>query len=293
MRSDSQQLPLTMWSWILRQISLLIRRRERASWLAPREGNLHGLLVLDARGEFAGGSLSPLLWLHCEALSSAFRMRCGGFNPCRLMRSPVIPILAATAGVLLIGAVTRFAGTLRLWSALGDPGKPANQNTLVGNLFPVAFALAASLIVAVGRMSLRGYGRRYFIFFMVKTASLVAILVLVWIEGGPAIRGHISNQTLCVLTGGLLLALGFIGAMCWAMLWSLADQQYRCGVCLRRLVMPVRIGTCASVFEPETVEWLCEDGHGTFYESAREANAPRHFIGQELAPAGGNSTRPF
>ena len=283
MRSDFQPFPRRAWSWILRLVSFLVRRDTRASWLARREGNLHSLLILDERGEFASGSFAYLVRLYLDAFSSAFLLRCGGLDPRRWMRGPTVLLTAAIATVVLIGAMTNgFVQTHRLLGAFGDPGNAANQNKLVGNLFPVAFALATSLIVALGRTSLRGHGWRYFTFFLVKTASLVAITLLLWIEGGPALRGRIPNETLRVLGGGLVLALVFIGTTCWAMLWSLADQQHRCSVCLRRLVMPVRIGSCASVFEPQTIEWLCEDGHGTFYESEAETGAPHHCVGLEL-----------
>jgi hypothetical protein len=62
----------------------------------------------------------------------------------------------------------------------------------------------------------------------------------------------------------MMPAVMLIAAMCWAVLWSKADQQPRCAFCLRRLVLPVRTGSWASVFEPANIEWLCEDGHGAF-----------------------------
>jgi hypothetical protein len=65
------------------------------------------------------------------------------------------------------------------------------------------------------------------------------------------------------LAGGLLLAIAFVALFDWIILWSFDDQRRRCPVCLRRLVLPVRIGTWASVFEPVTTEWVCDMGHGS------------------------------
>lgn len=282
MSSDFQLRPPVAWRWLLRLVSLVVRRDGRASWFARREANLHSLRILAERGELAGDSFKHLAWLCRDAFASAFLIRCGGFNPRRWMRGPAFLIAAAAAAVLLIAAGTHgFAETRSLLDALGDTGNPAKQDKLMANLFPIAFALATSLTVAVGRISLRGHSWRYLTFFLLKMLSLVTIALLLWVEGGRALRSCIPNETLRVLAGGLVLSMVFIGTLCWAVLWSLADQQHRCCVCLRRLVMPVRIGSWASVFEPATIEWLCEDGHGALCEREIETGAPGQWIGLE------------
>ena len=82
------------------------------------------------------------------------------------------------------------------------------------------------------------------------------------------------------------MAIAYIAAFGWAVLWSLADQQRRCPVCLRRLVLPVRIGSWASVFEPVTTEWICEAGHGSLCAREVETGQPDHWIAEDPEPVG-------
>jgi len=276
--------------WLFRLMSLIVRGEERASWFAGRKAGLDSLWVLAERGELAGEVSGCLAWLYRDALAKACESRCSGLNPRRWVRGPAFVMAAAAAAVLCLGAGTHgFAATRSLLCAFRDTANPANQNRLMANLFPTVFALGSALIVAIGRISLRGRNWRYVAFFLSKTFSVVTMVVLLWVEGGAAFRSSIPNPTLRALAGGLLLAAVFAGAASWAMLWSIADQNHRCSVCLRRLIAPVRIGSWASVFEPATVEWLCEDGHGALCEQELETGNPNRWIALEPVVASTSS----
>lgn len=55
--------------------------------------------------------------------------------------------------------------------------------------------------------------------------------------------------------------------------WSMIDQQKRCRVCLRRLVMPVDIGRPGCVLlNWAGTEMVCPEGHGTLYVPESPAN---------------------
>ena len=120
------------------------------------------------------------------------------------MRGPAFLMSAAAAALASIAASTHgFAVTRSLLDALADVESGANQNRLVANLFPIAFALAAGMMLAIGRVSLSGHSWRYRSFLLLKTLSLATILSLLWIEGGAALRASITNQSLRALAGGL------------------------------------------------------------------------------------------
>ena len=47
--------------------------------------------------------------------------------------------------------------------------------------------------------------------------------------------------------------------------WIIRDQKTRCRVCLRRLRMPVAMGSWSNslLLSPPRTEWICPYGHGT------------------------------
>ena len=265
--------------WLLRLASLMVPLEERAAWRDSRNASLHSLWILARRGELPGSDIAFLAWWCGDAATDALVTRCRGFDLRQWVRAPSFLMAAAATALALMAASTHgFAVTRSLLDSLGHARSVAEQDRLVANLFPIVFALAVSVIAAVGRVSLGGHKWRYGSFLLLKTLLLVTIVPLLWIEGGAAFRGSIPNQTVRILAGGLVLAVVFIATFGWAVLWSLADQRHRCPVCLRRLVMPVRIGTWASVFEPVTTEWICEAGHGSLCVREVEAGEPDHWI---------------
>jgi hypothetical protein len=101
---------------------------------------------------------------------------------------------------------------------------------------------------------------------------------LVWIEGNAALRTHLAVRTLWLLFGWLAWTLAFLGAFGCGVIWSFTDQRRRCPVCLRRLAMPVTLGSWASMFEPVTTEMLCDEGHGALCMDESEIGAGDRWI---------------
>ena len=102
---------------------------------------------------------------------------------------------------------------------------------------------------------------------------------------------HGASFLLCDLAL-LLCFLLFAGAV----YLNILDQRYRCRVCLRRLRMPVEIGSWSAIlqFGRPRIEYICPYGHGTLREdeihisghSAAEWTANSDDIWSELcAPA--------
>jgi hypothetical protein len=258
---------------LLRLASLMVPQEGRDTWRRQQDATLQSLWILAERGELPGNT-------------TAFLTCCRGLDPRRWSRGPAFLMAVSAFALLLIAGFTHgFAVTRSLVHALGGPPGNLKEDRLVANLFPIAFALAVSVKAAVGRLSLAGHGWRYRSFLLLKTLLLATIVPLLWIEGGAALRRAIPNQTLRVLGGGLALTAVFVMTFGWAVMWSLDDQRRRCPVCLQRLTMPVRIGSCASVFEPATTEWICETCHGSLCVCDVESGERDRWLELAYAPA--------
>lgn len=283
MSAGYRSQPPAACRWLLRWASLMVRPEVRAAWYHPREANLNSLWILAGRGELPGSDSAFLAWWCRDTLVNAFLMRCRGLDLRRWIRGPAFLMAATGAALLLIAAATHGFAVTRSLLAVGNTPGIARQDRLVENFLPIAFAFAVSFMAAVGRISLGGHRWRYVAFLLLKILMLAIVVPLLWIEGGAALRSFISNQTVRILIGGVLPAVLLTVAMGWMMLWSLADQRHRCPVCLRLLVIPVRIGSWASVFEPVTTEWICDAGHGSLCVCEAECGRRDNWI--ELAYA--------
>lgn len=63
--------------------------------------------------------------------------------------------------------------------------------------------------------------------------------------------------------------------------WALIDQRHRCPECLRRLLLPVRIGVASQTFlEWYGTEFLCGDGHGLLQapETSTASSDRQHWL---------------
>jgi hypothetical protein len=269
--------------WWLRLISWIVPRGGRAAWRHRHETSLRSLRILDDRGELAGQSSALLVWMCRDAAANALFIRWGAFDPWHWIRGPAFLIGSSSVVLLLLAVCTHgFAVTRTLVEALRTG---AGSDRLVANSVPVVFAIITGAIAAVQKLSVVRSGWAGLSFLFIKTLFVAALLIAFWIEGGAALRASIPNELLRALGGGLMFAIAFIVAFDWAVVWSLADQQHRCPVCLRRLIRPVRIGTWASVFEPVTTEWICEAGHGALSVHEIDPRQSDRWIELEMEPA--------
>jgi hypothetical protein len=144
-------------------------------------------------------------------------------------------------------------------------------------LAPILLAMTTGLtLLVVGCLSLRARGWRYWSFLALKVMGVFVVVPLFWIEAGTPARSHIASEGWRV-TAGLVIAIGFVIAVGRSMIWCIADQRRRCPSCLRRLVLPVTVGSWGSQFEPSATEMLCEAGHGALALSDTETNGQDHW----------------
>ena len=150
------------------------------------------------------------------------------------------------------------------WSATASPSSSA---------LPSAWG---QLLSSVCRLLWHGW--RYSFFFIAKTASLVALVALVWVEAGAALwaRRPLAGDPAATLYFALWVS--SMAAFGLVTLWSCADQRRRCPRCLRRLGLPVTVGSWGSVLEPATTELLCEAGHGSLSMTETDAAEPDRWI---------------
>lgn len=271
-------MPAPLWCRaLLRAASWAVPSRGRSAWLASRAAELSDWWYLVERGEPVPGGGAAL----CRrAFADAFAERFTAVDLRRLVRAPMFVPIAAAASLLVLGLVSRwFEVTRRIVEIARDmhdnpwPGRYDGRGDRVFvYAFPLVVALTTGLTVfAVGCLTLRARGWRYWGFLALKAAAVAVLLPLVWIEIGTMLR-HLSKGMPGRGVIGLVTTLLLIVAMARAMLWCVADQRRRCRTCLRRLVLPVSVGSWASQFEPSSTEMLCEEGHGALALSDAETN---------------------
>jgi hypothetical protein len=95
---------------------------------------------------------------------------------------------------------------------------------------------------------------RYWLFLAAKLAASVAVWWVVW--------KAIDHYDWSALPGLILLGLT-VWLLCGLVFVSLLDQRYRCRVCLRRLRMPISLGSWAgTLINGPATEYICPFGHG-------------------------------
>ena len=287
--------PPRLWRWLIYAAGWLAPAHARAGWRSRWDSRLWNLFILIERGEVPANLSGHASMLCRDAFANAFRLRFAPTGWRTWPRSAGFVMLCAALILVLAAACTRgFAATRSLadaavsWAMYYPLPKLPNltrvppdprTNLVIAHLVPLMLALAASaVLLLMGRLSLGRYGWRYWSFLAGKTVAMTAIVPLLWIEGGAALRAHIPNQTLRVAIGGVGLALIFIAAFGAATVWVFSDQRLRCPICLRRLAMPVAIGSWASTFEPPATELLCEVGHGSLYVSESLIGEPDRWV---------------
>jgi hypothetical protein len=137
---------------------------------------------------------------------------------------------------------------------------------LAGSAVGLAFAMLIGAVMILARgipFHGRGYGWRYWAFFLTKTVLALAALFSLWAEAANLVNLRIPGETGAILSTVLVNCVFFLS--CGAMLyWCFDDQRRRCPVCLRRMALPVTIGSWGStLFDPVSTEFLCDQGHGS------------------------------
>ncbi len=259
-----------LWTLLIHLLSWLAPSDRRRVWLVQWIRNMQSLWILVERGEPVGAD-APLQ-LCRAAVADALGQRFSKPALDRWMRGPGF-VMASSGAVLALLAVLSggFAKTRYVIATARDlalhPWVTYHYDRRGDVVFaysaPIVLALATGIVlIAISRPSAKG-GWGYWGFLASKAIAAVVILPLMWIEGGAAVRAWIPNGTLRGMIGGVGMAFLFVAVFGRAALWIVTDQRQRCPICLRRLALPVTIGSWASVFDPATTEMLCEEGHGS------------------------------
>ncbi len=189
-----------------------------------------------------------------------------------------------------IGAVGKLRPGVTIAQARQELARLTPPNLLSGDLeigifggtpsrlgiygFPLWFALVMGCaLIVLSHSSFRGHGFRYWMFFVAKLVSAIALTFLTWVEVLHFVRLHFSPGPMRDFFGGVVVTIAFMLSCGLAMYWCVADQRRRCPVCLQRLAMPVTLGSWGSVLEPATTEMLCEDGHGALSVAETQSSA--------------------
>jgi hypothetical protein len=177
----------------------------RSAWQVRWTSCLFSLRVLIGRGEFPRESSTELAWLCGAAATDAFRTRYAGFDWQNGLRSPVALLAAVYSLLLALAVCSRGFSITRVLISCG-------RDRVMPYALVVGFALLVSIAIALHyRGRLRGQWL-YWSFLLLKAGALLAIVSLLWVEGGVALRRHLPNETVRALGGGLLLAVVYLAA---------------------------------------------------------------------------------
>jgi hypothetical protein len=251
--------------------------RDRAGWLASRAAELFDWWYLVEHGEpvrHGGAALCR------AAFADAVAQRFGDRSPLRLVRAPMFVPIAAVVSLIVIALLSRGFSVTRYLVALAAEMRshpwPDRYDWRGDRIFiyaaPIILALTTGCtLLTIGCLSLRARGWRYWSFLALKAIGVAVLFPLIWIELGTAIRLAFAAKTWHGFFG---VASGITLLICMGrgMIWCVADQRRRCRACMRRMILPVRVGSWASQFDPSRTEMLCEHGHGALALSDAETN---------------------
>lgn len=247
----------------------------RSNWHARWRSRIDGWWILAGRGEFPGPLGPQAAKLCLDAFADALWSRFTREEVRDWFRRPAFVLAVLLTALAITGALTGgFSYTRIFLDAVRDPAaaqmlkvpslRATEADLMMTHSTAIGFALIVGLFtLSAGGRLLPGSGWRYWTFFAVKTACLAVMVTVVWLETGAVLRAHFGRYPQSLLLAGIVFALLFFGALGWALLWSLEDQRRRCHTCLRRMSLPVSVGSWSSVFDPPGTELLCDRGHGS------------------------------
>lgn len=259
--------------------SFLVPRARRPAWRRSQDARLFHWWVLSQRGELPQRQAHTAGLLR-GAFRDAFLHRVTPSAIARRVRGPAFSLLAAAAFTALFATATQgFAYTRRLIALAIElfPAPPdLRSDVLVGHAFILAISLTAgAAMVFIRRPPSHSGGWRYWAFFALQCALALTLVPLLWIESGAALRACFPHHEGLRALSTLLLTLAYLPSLAAALAWVLSDQRARCPVCLRRLELPVSLGSWSSVFDPSSTELLCDEGHGALVLPDTAAGAER------------------
>jgi hypothetical protein len=263
-------MPSVAWFAPIYVAGCLVPKRRRAEWRRRWNTSLNHWRVLVERGELPVGT-APAFYR--RAMADASHERFGVLRPYRFLAGPLFLIALSLAALILIGVFSHgFSATRHVIALANDmrlhPDRGYRYDLRGDRLFeyfaPIAIAASVGIaLLFLKRPSLQSLGLRSWSLLLFEVCSLLLIGSLIWIEGGRRLFSYLANEGFRFGLLGVFLAAAFVLSFGFATLWSLADLRRRCPVCLHRLILPVALGSWASVFDPAATELVCAQGHGS------------------------------
>lgn len=272
MQNQTDVRPPAACRFLIQAASCIVPAHSRSAWRGRWQGNLAAWWTLVQRGEITTRGSADMLHEWSGAFPDAFGTRVGKESLRDWARRPSFLLACTSMLLLLMAAISRgFTATRTMFHVasrihFGRPGLDPAFESLVPYGIVFAFALATGIaLIALRDQPLRGYGWRYHAFLGAKLMSVVVIGPVLWLETSAAVRLLLPKHEAFVVIPGLLFAAAFLFGFAFALGWCFTDQRRRCPNCLKRLAMPVTIGTWGSQLEPAITELLCDEGHGSLY----------------------------
>jgi hypothetical protein len=153
---------------------------------------------------------------------------------------------------------------LNPWDTLVEVSPLPSRVHAVFGSFGLALALAIVTAMASSRLHFPKWNPRGALFFLAKTALLLAVVLLAGLEftHAPFITMLGGTDLVTEPLSVWLFLLGCTGVL----LWSVRDQRARCRVCLRRLGLPTRVGCPGCLLlDWAGTELVCVEGHGMLH----------------------------
>lgn len=275
--------PPLLFRALLRLASWICPAEVRDGWRRQWESGLRDWWILAERGELTNAA-TALAARYCRgAWADALERRFRREQILHTLRGPWLPIAAPLAVVAITALLSQGFPVLRhvinlMISFRPPPLVPRAHihydprgDMIAAYVAPTVLALLISaMLLLISRLPLLASGWRYWMHLAAKTLSIQAALIVLWFEGGSALRSVLHWEALRVLGGGVVLAVLYVAGFGAATRWAISDQRRRCPVCLRLLDMPVSLGSWGSVFDPATTELVCAGGHGALSLSERD-----------------------
>ncbi|MCU1239106.1 MAG: hypothetical protein JWP63_7073 [Candidatus Solibacter sp.] len=258
--------------WLLHAAGPLAPPFARRDWYSCWHSRLVNLWILVERGELPINPHTETLWLLRAAFANAFWLRFSRTGLRNWIRGPGFILSSAATGLGLLAVLSHgFTATRTvIYTAIEWQIEPRHMrydprgDLVVAHVVPIAMALGiGAALVLIGRLSLGNCGGRYWLFLAAKLIAVMLLVPGLWVEGGALLWRGIAQETLRAWIAGIGSTLIFLGGFGVSVVWTFSDQRCRCPVCLRRLAQPVTFGSWASIFEPVTTEFVCEEGHGS------------------------------
>lgn len=264
--------------FFLALVAAFVPSQQRPRWRSSNSSVLSSLWTLIQRGEFPRGAQLLLAAFCRDCFRCAVFTR---FSPRRILAAaghPVLPIAVFTGLLLFTALVTGGLPTLeRLCTEFG---------TATDFVFGHAFVLTLAGVIALHAVLNHPnavHGWLSALFLGAKSILAMFALTCIWMEGAGALQRALFHHETWWVASRVASTLVFLFACGWVAAWCMSDQRHRCPSCLRRLALPVSLGSWASVLDPATTILVCPQGHGCLAAPETSLSSPDQWTNMDAS----------